>query len=216
MKTLADCVVRIVDDEEGVRDALSVFFLMADLQTRCYDNAEAFLTQDDFSIPGCAILDVRMPGKSGIELFSDMKRQGIELPVIFLSAHGDISMAVEAVQQGAKTFLVKPPQPEKLLSTVKEACLENLTYHREATWKKAQTALWTSLSLLEQKVAIMIGKGLSNGAAAQTLNLSERAVRAHRESIYRKLDIENAVELADFLHDIPDGLKLQVFQDKKS
>lgn len=216
MKTLANCVVRIVDDEEGVRDALSVFFLMADLQTRCYDNAESFLTQDDFSIPGCAILDVRMPGKSGIELFSDMKRQGIELPVIFLSAHGDISMAVEAVQQGAKTFLVKPPQPEKLLSTVKEACLENLTYHREANWKKAQTALWTSLSLLEQKVAIMVGKGLSNGAAAQTLNLSERAVRAHRESIYRKLDIENAVELADFLHDIPDGLKLQVFQDKKS
>lgn len=203
----AQSVVRLVDDDESVLRALSVFLAFDDWQLRTYSSADAFLSEDDFSRPGCAVLDVRMPGMSGIELFEEMRRRGIGLPVIFLSAHGDIEMAVEAVRRGAKTFLVKPPKPEKLLEAISQATVDDWERRREEAYAASLDSQWKKLTPAEAQVAVMVGKGLSNAVIAEAIGVSERTVRAQRASIYEKLDIENAVELSDFLHELQDAGK---------
>lgn len=199
-----DPVIRIVDDDQTVRNALTVFLQMADLNVRCYESAGRFLNEDDFTRPGVVILDVRMPEMNGIECQMEMKRRRIELPIIFLSAHGDIEMAAEAVRAGAKNFLVKPPKSEKLLALVEEAMAESVERTKERAYGRSLERQWMLLTPAEQRVAAMVAKGLSNSVVAEALELSERTIRAHKEAIYRKLDIENAVELAEFLRERAD------------
>lgn len=207
MKALTDkqkktAVVRVVDDDESVRRALTVFFTMADWQVRTYEDGAKFLEADDFSAPGCAILDVRMPRMNGIELFDEMRSRGIALPVIFLSAHGDIEMAVEAVHRGAKTFLVKPPKTDRLLEIVESAAVDDFERRRETQYGRRLQLQWKTLTPAEQQVAWLIGKGMTNAAAASVLGVSERTIRGQRASICEKLDVENAVEIAEFLHEL--------------
>ena len=171
-------LVRLVDDDYTVLDALTVFLEMADMTVRRYSSAQAFLNEDDTDIPGVLVLDVRMSGMSGIELQAEMKRRKIDLPIIFLSAHGDIEMAAEAVRAGAMNFLVKPPKPEKLLALIREAVVKSIEDHRGKRYGNSLVKLWEALSV------------------------AERTVRSHKESIYRKLEVENAVELSDFLRDL--------------
>ena len=194
-------LVRLVDDDRTVLDALSVFLQMADISVRTFCSAEAFLREDDHSVPGCAVLDVRMPDMNGIELQAEMKRRGIRLPIIFLSAHGDIEMAAEAVRAGAKNFLVKPPKPEKLLAIIGEANFESLTAARERAYGASLEMQRDTLTPAEKQTALMVAKGLTNAVIAEALGVAERTVRAHREAVYGKLDVENAVELADFVRE---------------
>ena len=201
----AQSVVRIVDDDESILKALSVFLSFDDWRVRTYAGAAAFLASDDFETPGCIILDVRMPGMSGLELFEELLRRGIELPVVFLSAHGDIEMAVEAVRRGAKTFLVKPPKPEKLLEVLESVTADDWERRRKEAYAASLAEEWKKLTPAEAQVAVMVGKGLSNAFIAEAVGVAERTVRAHRASIYEKLDIENAVELADFIHELHDA-----------
>ena len=195
-------LIRIVDDDETVRRALSLFLSMADWRVKAYASAIELLDADDPAEPGCMILDVRMPGTSGIELHEELCRRGSDIPVIFLSAHGDIEMAVEAVHRGAKTFLVKPPQPEKLLALIEEAVADLFERRRTRDYLADLQKQWQTLTAAEQQVALMIGKGLTSAAAAEALGVTERTVRTQRASVYDKLDLENAVELADFLHEL--------------
>ena len=201
----AQSVVRIVDDDESILKALTVFLSFDDWRVRTYAGAAAFLASDDFETPGCIILDVRMPGMSGLELFEELLRRGIELPVVFLSAHGDIEMAVEAVRRGAKTFLVKPPKPEKLLEVLESVTADDWERRRKEAYAASLAEEWEKLTPAEAQVAVMVGKGLSNAFIAEAVGVAERTVRAHRASIYEKLDIENAVELADFIHELHDA-----------
>ena len=201
----AQSVVRIVDDDESILKALSVFLSFDDWRVRTYAGAAAFLASDDFETPGCIILDVRMPGMSGLELFEELLRRGIELPVVFLSAHGDIEMAVEAVRRGAKTFLVKPPKPEKLLEVLESVTADDWERRRKEAYAASLAEEWKKLTPAEAQVAVMVVKGLSNAFIAEAVGVAERTVRAHRASIYEKLDIENAVELADFIHELHDA-----------
>ena len=201
----AQSVVRIVDDDESILKALTVFLSFDDWRVRTYAGAAAFLASDDFETPGCIILDVRMPGISGLELFEELLRRGIELPVVFLSAHGDIEMAVEAVRRGAKTFLVKPPKPEKLLEVLESVTADDWERRRKEAYAASLAEEWKKLTPAEAQVAVMVGKGLSNAFIAEAVGVAERTVRAHRASIYEKLDIENAVELADFIHELHDA-----------
>lgn len=114
-------VVRIVDDDASVCESQSFFLQLAGFRTRSFSSAEDFLRDDDAEAPGCIILDVRMGGMTGIELQQELNRRGSDLPIIFLSAHGDIEMAMSCVEAGAFNFLVKPPEPEKLQSLVTKA-----------------------------------------------------------------------------------------------
>ncbi len=194
-------VVRLVDDDPGVLRALSVFLGMADWNVRTYGSGQEFLSAPGEE-PGCVVLDVRMPGMTGIEVQAEMKKRGIGIPVIFLSAHGDVELAVEAVRNGAKTFLVKPPKPEKLLGAVEEAVSDDIARRRDLEYLGRLQGIWETLTPAEKEVAKLVAKGLQNAVIGEVLGISERTVRSHRTHVYEKLDSENAVEVSDFVHDL--------------
>ena len=131
-----------------------------------------------------------------------MIRRKIDLPIIFLSAHGDIAMAVEAVKAGAKTFLVKPPKLEELTAVIEEAIHENAERRAKERDLHALQTRFESLTPSEGTVAGMIVKGLTNAVIGETLGMAERTVKAHRAAVFEKLDVTNAVELADFMHEM--------------
>lgn len=108
-------LIRLVDDDPTVAESLTFVLEVAELQVRSFDSAERFLEFDDPSREGCLILDVRMPGMTGLELQNRLRALGRDLPIVFLSAHGDIEMALDCVRAGAVDFLVKPPRPDKLV-----------------------------------------------------------------------------------------------------
>ncbi len=201
MSTELSVLIRIVDDDPTVCEAQSFFLQMAGFDVVSYSNPKDFLAKDDRSRPGCMILDVRMPEMSGLELQMEMKRQAIDLPIIFLSAHGDIEMAIDCVQKGAFNFLVKPPVPEKLLELVEDAVKKNRQDRRQAQYVAQLRAQLETLTPAERQVAVMIAKGLTNKVVAETLGVSERTVQTQRANVYAKLDCENAVEVAEFLHE---------------
>lgn len=201
-------IVRLVDDDEHLLKAQSTFLRMANLEVKTYSSAMQFLEEDDLSIPGCLILDVRMPRMSGIELQAEMKRRNLDLPIIFLSAHGDIEMAVEAVQRGAKTFLTKPPSLEKLISVIEESIAENVAHKKLESEYHELENIWGKLTPAEQQVAEMVAKGLTTTVIGTALECSERTVRARKSEIYFKLDVENATELSQFIHYLEDARKI--------
>ncbi len=192
-------LVRIVDDEADVRDSVSLFLQMAGLEVAAYAGAREFLARDDFARPGCVVLDVRMPDMTGIELQAQFLERGIDLPIIFLSAHGDIEMAVKAVQKGAVDFLVKPPQPEKLLELVQKTLAEHQEKRRADRDREQMLALYSELTPAEKKVMFLVAKGFPNTVIGEILGIAERTAKSHRARIYGKLDLENAVEASEFL-----------------
>lgn len=197
-------LVRVVDDDPTVLKALQTYLELADFAVRTYEGAEAFLEQDDPQTPGCVVLDVRMPRMSGIELHRELLRRKIDLPVIFLSGHGDIEMAVAAVKAGAKTFLVKPPKMDELARVIAEAIDENSEYRAKRRDYLSLLRDAEKLTPTETLVARMVVKGVTNAVIAEALGMAERTVKAHRAAVFEKLGVENALELSDFFHEIDD------------
>lgn len=130
------------------------------------------------------------------------EEKNIPLPVIFLSAHGDIELAVDAVRKGAKTFLEKPPKPDKLLSSIEEAVQAHVELLRAVADLATLEQTWNTLTAAEQQVAGLVAKGLTNSVIASVLGVSENTIRAHRSMVNQKLDTENAVEVSDFIHEM--------------
>ncbi len=194
-------IIRIVDDDPTICDSLSFFLQLAGWQTVCYRNPLDFIN-DDWAHPGCIILDVRMPSLTGLEVQKKLKEKNIDLPVIFLSAHGDIEMAVNCVEQGAFTFLVKPPEPEKLKEVVEKAVKQNIENRKIKNESDKLKEQFKSLTPAEQLVARQVAKGLSNKTISSVLDISERTVQSHRAKVFEKLELENAVELFQFLKDM--------------
>lgn len=200
MRKAMQPLVRLVDDDPTVSESLSFVLEVAGLRVKAYPSASSFLALDDSSVEGCLLLDVRMPEMSGLELQRRMKREKNSLPIVFLSAHGDIEMAVDAVQQGAADFLVKPPQPEKLVEALKRACARDHDRRLLAAELEDARCEWASLTPAEQETAVLIAKGLSSREAGELLGVSEETVRSRRSEAYAKLGARSAVETAEFLH----------------
>lgn len=185
----AHALVRIVDDEADLREALSFVLDMEGWKTISYGRAEDFFTGDSPSEPGCVVLDVRMPGMSGIEAQHEMRSRGIALPIIFLTGHGDVDMAVGAVQDGAFDFLLKPVDNERFLNSV--AC---------AAWASAAAAAGlpgedslerlAALTKRERSLAELIALGLTNREAAERSGIAQRTMEVHRANILRKLGVK--------------------------
>lgn len=201
-------LVRIVDDDPTICESQSFFLQLAGWQTVTYQDPNTFLERDDWARPGCIILDVRMPSLSGLEVQKELNKRGVDLPVIFLSAHGDIEMAMNCVEQGAFNFLVKPPLPEKLKELVEKAIKLNKSQRRIKKEAMELQRLFRSLTSTEQLVARQVAKGLSNKLIGEVLGMSERTVQSHRGKIFSKLDVENAVELFQFLSDMDNSSSL--------
>lgn len=178
--------VMVVDDDEAVRDALALLLESAGFPVQSFASAEEVLPVCCAEQPGCLVLDVRMPGMTGPELQIELGRRGIRVPIIFLSAHGDIPMAVRAVKEGALDFLTKPVDGETLIGRVREALMQN--HH-------ARQCL-AELTGRERQVLRLAVAGFANKEAARRLGISHRTVEAHRARIFEKTGTANLLELA--------------------
>lgn len=163
-----------------------------------YESAEQFLRADDLSIPGCILLDVRMPSLSGLQLQRSLAAKSHALPIVFLTGHGDIPMSVHAMRAGAEDFLTKPVSSEALLAAVQRALARDS--ERRAQHDESQRLLsrLDSLTPTEHKVFLLIVRGKLNKQIAYELGSSERTIKWHRHNIMQKLQVDSLAEMVSF------------------
>ena len=189
-------VIRIVDDDEELLTSFRFLLEGEGWFVRTYNSAESFLEKDNFNVPGCAIVDIRMTGMSGLELQDVLNACGIKLPLIFLSGHGTVETVVDTLRSGAVTFLSKPPSLDKL----KEAIENALMNAKELDDQKEDFRNWQSLTSKEKEVARLVSEGLLNKQIADELGIAERTVQTHRTMVYRKLDVKNNIDVYKILN----------------
>ena len=188
--------VFLVDDERDVTDALMWLLESVKIASRSFDNAERFLAAlREVRGPVCAVLDLRMPGISGLELQQQLIDEGLDVPLIFLSAHGDVPAAVNAMQQGAVDFLQKPFNPQVFLHTVNRIVrLARERYHSRLHDQGIQTQL-DRLSARELEVLDGLLEGKTSKTLARDLGISPKTVDVHRANVMRKLMVGSSTEL---------------------
>lgn len=192
-------LIRIVDDDGGVRESYKFLIESEGWRVKTYPSAEAFLEEDDPTVPGCGVFDVRMTGITGMELHQKLIELANRLPVIFVSAHGDIEMAVKAMRRGAVDFLTKPVVDEKLLSSIDRAVARSCEEAAEAETVRELAGLWQALSPRECQVAQLAAEGLTTKAVSDVLGIAERTAQVHIAHVCSKLGVENAVGVAQII-----------------
>ncbi|CCG41021.1 response regulator transcription factor [Magnetospirillum molischianum] len=196
---MSGSVVFIVDDDEAIRDALSWLFQSRGVAVETFASAEAFLAMWHPGRYGCVVLDIRMDGMTGIELFDRLRETGTGLPVIFLTGHGDVPMAVAAVKKGARDFVEKPFNDNDLVDRVIEA-LDWADQQRESDAAGAYLAArLDTLTLRERQVMERVLAGKLNKVIADELGITMRTVEVHRARLFEKMGVKTAVELAQTL-----------------
>lgn len=191
-------LVRVIDDDK-VRRSWQFVLEGEGWQVKAYESAVRFLAEDDPAVPGCIVSDVGMPEMSGIELQTELKRRGNPMPLVLISAHADLEMAVKAVRDGAYDFLLKPVQTERLIQTVSDAI--DLDAERRSERADIERVLesWNLLSAREKEVARGVAEGKLNKQIAYDMNISEKTVIAHRGTLCRKLGIRSAADITRML-----------------
>ena len=195
-------IVYVVDDDSGVRSSIRVLLKSVGIATTAYASAKEFLAAYDPGQPGCLVLDIRMPGMSGMELQLELNRLGAVIPVVFITGHGDVPMAVEAMQQGAFDFLQKPFRDQDLIHRVQKA-LERDTEHRLALRQTdAIKARLETLTPREREVLELLAEGKQNKVMAADLGLSQRTVEIHRANVMEKMQARSVAQLVRMLLDL--------------
>ena len=184
----------VVDDDDAVRDALGLFLEANDINHEAFASADAFFDAYD-NQQGCLILDVRMPGMDGLMLQQKLNALLSQLPIIFISGHGDIPMAVEAVRHGALDFLRKPIKQDVLLKRIEEAYQIVLFQRQHEAALAKHIENYQSLTKREREVFERVCEGASNKSIACDLSISERTVEVHRSHLMQKLDAKNLPEM---------------------
>jgi two-component system response regulator FixJ len=179
--------VHVIDDDEAMRDSLEFLFQTADLPVRVYDSAVAFLGQLDGGVTGCVVTDVRMPQMTGLDLLREIRSRGHELPVIVITGHGDVPLAVEAMQAGAQDFLEKPFDDERLLSLVRQALEREAQAQPQKEEQAAARAKLGTLSHRERQVLERLVQGQLNKTIAWELGISARTVEVYRAKLMAKM-----------------------------
>ena len=189
----------LVDDDEAIRDALTWLFRTRQVASQPWESAEAFLAAWQPDWRGCIVLDIRMREMSGLECFEALREQGNSLPVIFLTGHGDVPMAVGALKKGAFDFLEKPVDDNALVDRVIRALAADA--RRQAS-EASQATVATRVAQLtprEHEVMRLVLAGKFNKVIADELNISMRTVEVHRSRVFEKMGVRSAVELAQLL-----------------
>jgi FixJ family two-component response regulator len=188
--------IYIVDDDDAVRDSLQ-WLLETDptYRVKTFPSAEAFLAHYDNNPVGCLILDVRMPGMSGLELQEQLNARGSTLPIVFITGHGDVPMAVSTMKKGAVDFIEKPFNEAELRRIVESMLTASRSQHEKNTSKQHQEALLAKLTARENQVLERIVAGRLNKQIADDLNISIKTVEAHRANIMDKLGITTVADL---------------------
>jgi FixJ family two-component response regulator len=188
-------LVRIVDDDEGVRHALALLIRAAGLDVASYPSSEAFLSHSDPARPGCLVLDVKMPGMTGLELQALLHERGEPLPIIVISGQGDIPMAVEAIKAGALDFVEKPLQIGKFLALVRRAIALDADLRAERASRLFAQDHLAHLTPREREVLQRLVAGKLNKVIAAELGISTRTVELHRFHIMHKLEAHSLSDL---------------------
>lgn len=197
--TESDAMLFVVDDDAAMRRSLAYLFDSAGWRVAAFESAQDFLEHYDGHLPGCLVLDVRMPLMSGLGLQQMLKDQDIHLPIIFLTGHGDLAMAVQAMKSGACDFLEKPCKDQVLLDAVARAVQRSVEQGRISTQIcRAQAALAT-LTAREREVAQLMAAGKPNKIIARELAISDKTVQVHRHNAMEKLGVHSAAEITHLL-----------------
>jgi len=189
--------VYVVDDDQQMRDSLSALLDVLGFQVKAFATPGSFHRFYRPDMPGCLVLDIRMPRQTGLELYELMLKEGKRLPVIFITAHADVSTAVAAMKTGAIEFLEKPFDRETLLDRVRTALMLDAKWRERDARFAGLADRVRQLSVREQQTLAMIQAGESNKSMAAKLDLTERAVEMRRSAIMRKMKVQSVAELID-------------------
>src|SRR6185312_13673285 len=193
-------MVFVVDDDEAVRSALKLLLKSVGLTATALPTAQQFLATYDPLQPGCLVLDVRMPGMSGLELQEHLNLKGAVIPVIFITGHGDVPMAVEAMQQGAFDFLQKPFRDQELLDRVQRAIAKDRSVREVLRGNDTIRRRLESLTAREHDVLELVAAGAPNKIIAHELGISQRTVEIHRARVMEKMNAESLAHLVHMTH----------------
>ncbi len=188
-------VVYVIDDDAAIRRFLSSLITSVDLHVEVFDSARSFLGEYVGGSTGCVLLDIRMPGMSGLELQKEMTARSISLPVIFLTGHGDVQIAVNAMKDGAFDFIEKPFKNDLLLDSVQKAVAFGLSTDISRAEKVTLDNLLSHLTTRERQVMDMVVEGDTNKVIAGKFGISERTVENHRASMMKKMEARSLADL---------------------
>ncbi|MBN9371797.1 MULTISPECIES: response regulator [unclassified Hydrogenophaga] len=198
MNTASDArspTVHLIDDDEAVRDSLALLIGTVGLRVVAWADPRAFLAGFERDGIGAIVLDVRMPGISGLGVLDTLVAQGVDQPVIMLTGHGTVDMCRRAFKAGAAEFLEKPVDDEALIEALQQAVRQHVQLRQRAQTDRAARERWQQLSPREREVLALIVEGLSNKAIARALDLSPRTVETHRAHVFEKLGVDSLAQL---------------------
>ncbi len=200
-KEISEAVVYLVDDDESFRKSTSRLLRLSQFPVRDFPSVGEFLLNFPRGSRGCLILDIRMPGPNGMELFKKLRVEEPHLPIVFLTGHGDVSIAVGAMRRGAFDFLTKPVEKKRLLEIV-----SNALQHEEDTRKANSDRVglrerFETLTATEKRVFHLVVEGLPNKAIASEIGNAERTVKLHRSNLSRKLGAQCVADLVRFYYE---------------
>ena len=196
--TVKSGVVFVVDDDEAMRDSMSWLLEGNGFKVSCHESAERFLqalANTDASTAACAIFDIRLPGMSGIELQQKLAAQGHQIPIAFVTGHGEVKLAVQAIKQGAADFLEKPFKEDQICSLVENMLSKAYLEQKQNLEVKAAQSKLKTLTKREKEVLECLVKGCTNRQVGETLNISLKTVEAHRANVMDKLGVNRAASL---------------------
>jgi FixJ family two-component response regulator len=202
-----ESVVLVVDDDQSMREALAGLFRSVGLGVKVFGSTSELMRSRLPSVPSCLVLDVRLPGVSGLDFQADLTAAGIHIPIIFMTGHGDIPMSVQAMKAGAVDFLTKPFRHQEMIHAVNRAIAADRKRRADHGTVSEWRLLYDSLTSRERQVIALVSAGLRNKRIAADLGISEITVKVHRVHIMRKMrarSIADLVRIADALG-IPRG-----------
>jgi FixJ family two-component response regulator len=188
-------VVYVIDDDESVRSALEDLLASVDLAVRSFGSTQAFLEHGISGTPACLVLDIRMPGQSGLDFQQQMAALGMRIPVIFITGHGDIEMSVRAMKAGAIEFLTKPFRDQDLLDAIQQGIKKDTQRRAEDDVSARLRERWDTLTVGERDVMGLVVRGLLNKQIAADLGVSEITVKVRRGQIMRKMQAGSVADL---------------------
>ena len=188
-------VVFVVDDDASVRKALANLLSSVGLAVQTFGTAQEFLSSERPDAPGCLVLDVRLPGLSGLDVQRQLAEARIQLPIIFITGHGDIKMSVDAMKAGAVEFLTKPFREQVLLDAIQQAVERDRAAYAQRAALAELRGRYQSLTPREQEVMVLVVRGLMNKQAAGELGTTEATVKVHRARVMEKLRADSLADL---------------------
>jgi two-component system, LuxR family, response regulator FixJ len=192
---IAPSVVHVIDDDDALRDSIHMFLANEGLEVRTYSSADEFLATLDTAPAGCVVTDVRMPGMSGMDLLAEIARLGVALPVIVVTGHADVPLAVRAMKKGAVDLLEKPFQGEDLVDAVRRALEVGRDSRRNALSAQDAEARLANLTARETEVLGRLVRGQPNKVIAYEMGISPRTVEVHRANVMKKTQAGSLSEL---------------------